>query len=441
MQHSQVGPLRNEPYGGSMGHQRTARKQELMERRGPLASVRVLDFSWIVAGPQATRILADFGAEVIRVEYEARVDSIRLGQPAPGTRPGSLNASGLFNNMNRNKLSITLNVVHPKGSELVKRLISVSDVVIENFRAHVMESWGLGYEEMAKLRPDIIYASISGFGHTGRNKSYITWGPTAQAVSGLTYMSGLPDRPSAGWGYSYMDHTAGYYGAAAILMALHHRERTGEGQYIDLSQVECGSVLTGPAVLDYSVNRRPYRRPGNPPGNHSTHPATAPHNTYPCAGEDRWIAISVFDQEQWSALCQVLGDLSWCRQVRFASASARVDHQEELDQKLSAWTSGQDARDLTHRLQAVGVPAGMVQNARDRVEDDPQLRDRGFYQELDHAELGRKKFEAPPVRLSTTPGSLRHASPLLGEHSHYVLHDILGLPDAEIAELAEEAVF
>ena len=412
-----------------------------MERAGPLTGIRVLDFSWIVAGPQATRILGDFGAEVIRVEYEGRIDSIRMGNPAPGTAPGSVNASGTFNNLNRSKLSMTLNVVHPLGLEVAKRLIAVSDVVIENYRVHVLESWGLTYEEMCKIKPDIIYVSLSGFGHTGRNKEYSTWGPTAQALSGLTYMSGLPGVPSAGWGYSYMDHTAGYYGAAAIMMALHHRQRTGEGQYIDISQVECGMVLAGPEVLDYTVNGRPYRRPGNPPGNRSNHPATAPHNTYRCAGEDRWIAISVFTEEQWAALCRAMGDPHWCREERFASALARVEHQEELDRLIEDWTMQQNPRELTHRLQSFGIPAGMVQNARDKVDDDPQLAARAFYPELDHAELGRKKFEGLPIHLSRSPGAPYQAAPLLGEHTDYVLREILRLSDQEIAELAENAVF
>ena len=412
-----------------------------MERQGPLQGVRILDFSWIVAGPQATRILADFGAQVIKVEYEGRIDSIRMGNPVPGTPPGSPNASGTFNNLNRDKLSISINVLIPQGLEVIKKLIAVSDVVIENFRAHVLDAWGLSYEEMTKIKPDVIYVSMSGFGHTGRNRAYSTWGPTAQALSGLTFMSGLPGYPSAGWGYSYMDHPAGYYGAAAIMMALHHRQQTGEGQHVDISQVETGMVLTGPQALDYTVNGRPYRRPENPPGNHSTHPAAAPHNAYRCAGEDRWIAISVFNQQQWAALCQAMGNPDWTREERFSNALGRVDHQEALDKLIGHWTAAQDARELTHMLQALGVPAGIVQNARDRVEDDPQLRERDFYQKLDHPELGEHRFDGLPIHLSRTPSVLHHAAPLLGEHTEYVLREVLNLTDDDIVELAENGVF
>ncbi|MGH2610175.1 MAG: CaiB/BaiF CoA transferase family protein, partial [Tepidiformaceae bacterium] len=215
----------------------------------PLTGVRVCDLTWIIAGPTATRVLADFGAEVIRVEHGQAVDAIRLGRPIVGDSP-TLNNSGFFNYFNRNKKSILLNARHPMGMDLLKRLIAESDVVVENFSSGIMESWGLDYPQLKEIREDIIYCSISGFGHSGRDKAFTTWGPTAQALSGLTFMSGLPGKPPAGWGYSYMDHTAGYYGAIAIMAALHHRNLTGEGQHIDISQVEAGIILGGPAVLD-----------------------------------------------------------------------------------------------------------------------------------------------------------------------------------------------
>lgn len=386
-------------------------------------------------------MLADFGAEVIRLEYEARIDPSRIGDAATTAAPGSVNGGLLFNHFNRNKFSFNVNAVHPRGLDLIKRLIAISDVVVENFRAHVLESWGLGYEAMQHVRPDIIYCSLSGFGHTGRDRAFSTWGPTAQANSGLTMMSGLPGEAPAGWGFSYMDHTAGYYAASAILMALHHRNRTGEGQYIDISQIETGLVLTGPAVLDYTVNGRPYRRPGNPPGNRSQHPAIAPHGVYPCAGEDRWIAIAAFHEKHWQALRTATGDPAWCREPEFEGNAARVEHQDELDRRIGEWTRGQDARSLMVRLQGLGIPAGMVQNAQDRMEDDPQLRERSAYSELVSAELGKAVHETPAPKLSRTPGDLRMPPPLFGEHSSYVLQELLGLSDDEIAELAGEAVF
>ena len=237
----------------------------------PLSGIRVVDFTWIVAGPTCTRLLGDFGAEVIRVENQQTLDSIRFGRPHPnGFDPPD--SSAMFNWLNRNKRSITLNARHPQGLELLKRLIAVSDVVVENYSSRVLESWGLGYEEQRAIREDIIYVSLCGFGHSGPQREYGTWGPTAQALSGLTAMSGFAGQEPAGWGYSYLDHMAGFTAAAAIAAAVVHRRRTGEGQYIDLSQVESGMVLTGPATLDFTVNGRRYRDTGNPPGNRAVWP-------------------------------------------------------------------------------------------------------------------------------------------------------------------------
>src|SRR5579875_708192 len=405
----------------------------------PLAGVRVVDFSWIVAGPQATRILADFGADVIRVEYAGRLDSIRIGMVAPDAPPGSVDASGFFNNFNRNKRSVTLNLADPAGRVAIERLIAVADVVIENFSARVMEEKGLSYARMAAINPAIIYISVSGFGHRGRDAEYITWGPTAQAVSGLTLMSGLPDHAPAGWGYSYLDHSAGYYAALAILIALYHRNRSGHGQYIDLSQIETGMVQAGPQILDRSVNGRSYRRPGNPPGNRSSYPAIAPHNTYPCRGDDRWIAIACEDDAQWQALVEVMERPAWALEARFATNTARVANQDALDERIATWTRGFDAHDLMLLLQARGVPAGAVQTAAEIQERDPQLRARGFFVEADHPVLGRHRFEGVPFRMSRSRWRVARGAPLLGEHNAAVLGDLLGYSAESVCDLTLEA--
>jgi crotonobetainyl-CoA:carnitine CoA-transferase CaiB-like acyl-CoA transferase len=409
---------------------------------GPLRDVRVIDFSWIVAGPQATRILADFGADVIRVEYEGRPDSIRFGMRDPKAPPGSPNASGFFNNLNRNKRSVTLNLQHPDGQDLFRRLLMVSDVVVENFSATVFERLGWTWEAMAAINPGIIYLSLSGFGHLGRDRENVTWGPTAQAVSGLTAMSGLPGHDPAGWGYSYLDHTAGYYGAAAVLLALHHRQQTGEGQYIDLSQIETGMVLAGPAILDYTVNGRRYVVDGGRFGNHSRHPRVAPHNSYRCRGDDpngrgdgRWVTIACFTEAEWRALVAAMGSPAWAADARFATNAGRVAHEDELDACIAAWTAEREPYDVMYTLQEAGVPAGVVQHAGDKQECDPQLRARGFYPEIEHAELGRHAFEGMPVTATRTPWRLRAPAPLLGEHIPDVYGGLLGLSDAEIAEL------
>jgi crotonobetainyl-CoA:carnitine CoA-transferase CaiB-like acyl-CoA transferase len=412
----------------------TARTENL-----PLAGVRVVDFSWIVAGPQATRILADFGADVIRVEYAGRIDSMRIGMRDPNLPADSPDGSGFFSNFNRNKRSVTLSMTDPDGLAAIKRLIAVSDVVIENYSARVMEEKGLSYVEMAAINPAIIYISISGFGHKGRDSSYITWGPTAQAVSGLTHMSGLPGLPAAGWGYSYLDHSAGYYGALALLMALYHRDRTGEGQYIDLAQIETGMVQAGPQILDRSVNGRPYRRPENPPGNRSPYPAIAPHNTYPSRGEDRWITIVCETEAQWAALVEAMDSPAWAVEERFATNAGRVANQDALDALIGSWTRGFDRHDLMLLLQARGVPAGAVQTAEDVQDRDAQLAARGFYVTADHALLGEHRFEGVPMQMSRSRWRVAHAAPLFGEHSEAVLGGLLGYDEDEIASLTIEA--
>ena len=399
----------------------------------PLSGIRVCDLTWIIAGPTATRVLADFGADVIRVEHGQAADSIRVGRPIVGDKP-TLNNSGFFNYFNRNKRSINLNVRHPMGIEVLKRLIAVSDVVVENFSSGVMTSWGLDYPELRAIQPDIIYCSISGFGHSGRDKAFTTWGPTAQALSGLTFTSGLPGKAPAGWGFSYMDHTAGYEAAIAIMMALHHRNRTGEGQHIDCSQVEAGIVLNGPAILDYSVNGRRWRREGMPPGNRAWEPAVAPHNSYPCAGEDRWIAIAVMNDAEWRALVMAMDEPPWASDPKFATNAGRLANQDELDERIGEWTSEFVDYEAMEILQAAGVRAGAVQKASDRFERDPQLAARDWWHRLPHAEIGDSDFDGIVPKLSATPGVLRVASPLMGEHTHEVLRDVIGMSDEEIVE-------
>ncbi len=399
----------------------------------PLAGIRVCDLTWIIAGPTATRVLADFGAEVIRIEHGQSIDAIRLGRPIVGDHP-TLNNSGFFNYFNRNKKSVLLNVRHPMGMDVLKRIIAASDVVVENFSSGVMTSWELDYPQLRELKPDIIYCSISGFGHSGRDKAFTTWGPTAQALSGLTLTSGLPGKPPAGWGFSYMDHTAGYTAASAILMALHHRNRTGEGQHIDISQVEAGIVLNGPAVLDYSVNGRKWRRDGMPPGNRAWEPAVAPHNTYPCAGEDRWLAIACVNDAEWVALVRAMDEPLWAADVRFRSNEARIANQDELDARIGEWTSELEDYEAMEILQAAGVRAGVCQKASDRFERDPQLKARGWWARLDHPELGERDFDGVLPRLSATPGALRTSSPILGADTWGVLEEVAGFTPEEIAE-------
>ena len=398
----------------------------------PLAGVRIVDFTWIVAGPQTTRILADLGADVIRVESETYLDSLRLAVP-PRDGPRSLNRSGLFNNLNRNKRGITANLHHPRGRELLERLIASADAVTENYSPGAFERMGFGFERLRELKRDIIYLSLSGFGHEGRDHSYVTWGPTAQAVSGLTHLSGFPDLPPAGWGFSYLDHSAGYYGAIALLMALRRRARGRGAQRIDLSQVETGMTMCGVQMLDWQINGRPSERIGN----RSRHPDIAPHNTYRCAGEDRWIAIAAESDAQWRALCDELGEGPLASDPRFATNAGRVAHQDALDAGVEARTRGRDAHELMYALQARGVPAGVAQTTRDKMERDEQLAARAFYAKAASAELGEHRFEGLPFRFGSLGWSVRRGAPALGEHTRDVLLE-LGYDPSEIAALRDE---
>lgn len=400
----------------------------------PLSGVRVIDLTWIVAGPTCTRMLADFGAEVIRVENQQTLDSIRFGRPHPkGFEPPD--SSGMFNWLNRGKRSITLNARHPRGLELLKRLLAVSDVLVENYSSRVLESWGLGYEEQRAAKGDIIYVSLSGFGHSGPRRDYGTWGPTAQALSGLTAMSGFAGGEPAGWGFSYLDHLAGFTAATAIAAALRHRGETGRGQWIDLSQVETGMAVTGPASLDFTANGRRYRETGNPPGNRSVWPKAAPHNTYPTAGEDKWIMITCLTHGQWVALCGVIGGAEWVDDERFGTLPGRLRNQDALDEMIGERTARWEGRELMGALQAAGVPAGVVQNGVDLVVNDEQLAAREWTVAREHAVLGEHITDGLPVHFSRTPGTRERPGPLLGEANEYVYGELLGCSSEEITEL------
>jgi benzylsuccinate CoA-transferase BbsF subunit len=420
-----------------------------------LAGVRVLDFTWVRAGPWATRWLGAFGAEIIKIEWPENLDILRSNRNTipPGIE-AEPNATGQFADTNVNKLGLTLNIRTPRGLELIKRLIALSDIVIENFSSRVMRNWGLGYEEMQKLRPDIIYVSMAGFGHTGRYHHYTTMGPSAQALSGLTFLSGLPGKPPAGWGWSYLDDTGGMYGAMCALTALRHRHATGQGQHVDLSQMMTGITLTGAAFLDRTVNGRKARREGYPPGNRTVWPgaswvnnyrgpAAAPHNAYRTKGEgyNDWCVLACFSDQEWQQLVDLMGCPAWAKDPKFTSARGRIAQQEEMDAGIEQWTQTLDKYELTEKCQAAGVRAMPVQSSEDRVEHDPQLRARGLYTELDHAVLGRRKIQGVPFKLSRSPAAVHRPAPLIGQHNRQVLEGLLGLSVQEIRDGYEDGTF
>ena len=311
-----------------------------------LAGIRVVDFTWVRAGPWATRWLGALGAEVIKVEWPLNERGRTSGPTPPGVTQ-TLNTSSNFNDTNANKKAITVNLRSERGLDLIKRLISVSDVVVENFSARALKSWGLGYDEMCKLKPDIVYVSQSGFGHTGRHSEYLTMGPIAQAFSGLTFLSGLPGEQPAGWGWSYLDDTGGMYGAMCTLTALHHRNQTGQGQHVDLSQMITGITLTGTAFLDKTINGRESRREGYPPGNRTVWPGApvmnnyrgpiaAPHNAFRTlgGGYNDWCVIACLSDEEWSKLVGLMNGPAWATDSKFATLDGRLLYQDEMDQEI-----------------------------------------------------------------------------------------------------------
>ncbi len=441
----------------------------------PLEGVRIADLTWLLAGAGGPRLLASLGAEVIRIEWRDRLDFLRYMPPfAPLTNQGtekagamelagldkssvkSVNRAGYFNDINAGKKGISLNMGHPKGRELFKRLVAVSDVVVEAFTAETMRKWGLGYEALREIKSDIIYVQQPGWGYKGPYVKFASYGPIAQAVSGLTEQSGLPaPYPPAGWGFSYMDWSGAYYCALTMLCAIYYKKRTGKGQYIDCSQVEPGIYMTGSAILDYVTNGRHYQRTGN----RSPFKPAAPHGAYRCAGEDRvlsspstqhptpsthWIAIAVTNDEEWRALVREMGDPAWTRNEKFATLAARIHNQDELDRLIGEWTQNKDPFALQERLQQAGVPAGVCQTAQDRVERDPQLQHLQWLIPLLHSEIGTWPVKDVPFHFTNATvnqgGPTERAAPCYGEDSDYVYGELLKLTTQERAELEREGV-
>ena len=416
-----------------------------MSRPRALENIRVVDFSWVRAGPWATRWLGALGAEIIKIEWPESERGRVPSTTTPQNLEANLNTSGNFNDTNVNKKSLSLNVRSAKGLEIVKRLIAVSDIVIENFSSRVLQKWGLSYDELCSIKADIVYVSMSGYGHTGRNHHYTTFGPVAQAASGLTHLSGLPDKPPAGWGWSYMDDTGGMYGAMCALTGLYHRNKTGQGQHIDLSQMVSSVPLNGPALLDFTVNGRGSRRAGFPPGNRAHWPGTplvdnyrgpivAPHNAYRThPGEyNDWCVIVCHSDEEWRRLVQVMGGPSWATNRKFATLAGRLQHQEELDEHIETWSMTLGKYELTQRCQEARVRALPVQSAEDRVEHDPQLHHRQMYLPMEHPALGSRKVQNAPFKLSETPAFNHLSSPLIGQHTQEIVEGLLGYTHEEL---------
>lgn len=394
--------------------------KEKYSSTGVLQGLRVLDFSWVLAGPYATRLLADFGAEVIKVH------PLRPEADDPYSR-------GYYRTWNRNKLSVTLNLERPEGLEIARNLVRISDAVVENFSPRVMANWGLEYAALQKLKPDIILLSMSMMGNTGPQKDYSGYGPAVQAFSGITHLTAYPGGPPVGIGYAYADHVAALYGSLALLGALEHRYKTGKGQFIDLSQTETMVSLLSDAILDCTFKGH---EPG-PTGNSSS-PA-APCGVYPCLGEDRWCAISVSSERQWAGFKRALGNPPWADETMFAGTNQRLQHAEILNGLISNWTRQHTAAQVMELLQKEGVASGMVQDAAD-LAADPQLRAGGFFITPPDSWTGTAFIDASPLKLSETPPKYQRAAPEPGQDNSYVFRQLLGMSQDEIDSLKQRHV-
>lgn len=392
---------------------------------GALAGVKVLDLSWALVGPAAMRVLADFGATVVRVESTTRIDPVRAGPPFWQGQPGPERSSEMIN-YNVNKRMITLDLSNQRAREVVLQLVEWCDIVVEAFVPGVMQRWGLHYEALRERKPDLIMLSTCLNGQTGPDATGGGYGVGGAARAAMIEVLGWPDRdPSLA--RAYTDYTASRMVTIAVLAALDHRRRSGEGQFIDLSQVEASIPFIAPALLDASVNGRVLSRRGN------RVPGAAPHGVFPCQGEDRWIAIEVWTDEQWAALCELAG-ASWGDDARFSTHLARKQNEAALEEALAAWTTDAVDADLESALQAAGVPAYAVLDSLDG-DKDAQLRAMDHFVEIDSADLGPVPVENTRQRLSRTPSDPRWVG-TYGQDNDYVLRELLGLDDEAIMEIA-----
>jgi benzylsuccinate CoA-transferase BbsF subunit len=396
----------------------------------PLEGLRFIDFSWIQAGPWVGRCFANFGAQVIRIESTTRVDWARGVPGAPDSVKGRHRKGALFTNFNCDKLGITLNLRHPKGIEIAKRLVAMADVVIDNFSAGYMDKIGLGYDELVKIKPNIIVLSMPVFGKTGPRCKFGAYGNGIQAGIGLNAVSGFPHRPPA-INIALPDIGANPgHATVALLAALHHRNRSGEGQYIELPQLESSLSWMDTTVLEYTVNGHVR----GPQGNRSY---TAPHGVFRCAGEDRWCAIAVSSDEQWQGLCAAMGYPQWSKEAHFASAASRKANEDDLERLISDWTSQRDAEEIVALLQSKGVPAGVCQTGEDLIVRDEQVKAHQSFLELEYGG-GKALCENVFIGLSRTPGKVCKPGPPMGQDNEYVYREILGLTEDELNELYVE---
>jgi benzylsuccinate CoA-transferase BbsF subunit len=404
----------------------------------PLKGIRVADFSWVWAGPYCTLQLAHLGAEVIRIETARRPCLTRMLPPWADQKIG-LNRAGYFNQYNQGKRSMSLNLKHPAAVEVARRLIKKSDIVAHNFVRGVMERFGLGYEQIREFKPDVIMVALSGYGATGPLSSYISYGPAQVPLAGFSALTGYAGGPPMHTALSYADPNAGIHAAFAVLAALYHRRKTGQGQFLDLSLWECATALTVEGLMEKQMSHREPARRGN------RDPWMAPHGVFRCRDlpepigggvVDTWVSIAVANDDEWRRLCRAMAQAELGDDARFATAPARKRHEDELEAIITAWTSQRSPQEVTKILQEAGVAAFTCTANKDLAED-PHLNQRGFFVELEHPEIGARKHCGIPWRLSRNECRVQTPAPLLGQHTDEVLTGLLDYSAAEVTDMRE----
>jgi benzylsuccinate CoA-transferase BbsF subunit len=402
------------------------------DRYHPLEGIRVVDFFWMLAGPLTSRVLANYGADIIKIESQSRPDTIRLIGVQPN-EPGSINSNGVFGDANVGKRSLALNLRHPRGIELIKELVAHADIVTNNYTPDRMDRWGLGYEELRKVKLDIIMLTMPVMGMNGPYKTFGSYGNGIIAYSGLSENMGFPHQAPVGIAPLYSDFATPYFAVSALMSALHHRENTGEGQFIELAQSEAGINLLGPDILEVTANNQLPPRIGNRSRN------AVPHGAYPCVGDDRWIAIACESDDDWSHLATALGYPDLIEDPRYATLAARRASEDELDALIADWTCKHDVWDAMHYLQSAGIIAGVVENLEDNVTRDPHLSGHHLVPLRRGDEAVSFLTHSEPVRVDRRLASMRRA-PHMGEHTAEILREVLGFTDTDIASLIADGV-
>jgi benzylsuccinate CoA-transferase BbsF subunit len=406
--------------------------------RPPLDGIRIADFTWVWAGPYCTLQLAHLGADVIRIETRTRPCVTRMLPPWPDMKPGGLNRSGYFNQYSQGKRSLSLNFKDPEAHEVARRLIEKSDVVINNFAHGVMDKMGFGYDAVRKIKSDIIMISLTGYGDTGPYSDYIAYGPAQVPLSGLSALTGYRGFPPMHAGFSYADPNAGVHGAFAIMAALFHRSKTGQGQYIDMSQWECAMGLLAEGILEYTMNGNEPERIGN------EDPQMAPHGIYRCLDRpekvmgvtvDQFVAIAVADEAEFARFAHAIGKPQLANEAKFATLKARKANEEDLNRIVEEWTVTRAAVEVARVLQEAQVAAAVVADNKFLSEEDPQLKDRNYFVYREHPEVGTLQHCGMPWKLSRTETSVRSAAPCIGQHTDEVMTQILGYSTDDIARL------